>query len=92
MLDGRIFPEGQVARAMHQGGQYAIESRLEGVMIRAERVKRDRVRLSLDRAGSTLVGELRTNGTYEGDPSELMLTAKHLVLQRVDRTISQSTW
>ena len=90
LIEGRIFPESQVARAMHLAGQYAIEGRLDGTLIRAEGVRRDRVRLSLERSGQTLTGELRTNGTYDGGPSELMLTAKGLVLQRVERTISRA--
>ena len=88
LRDGRIVPESQIAQAMHQGGRFAVEARLDGALIRAEDVSRERVRLSLNRSGNALIGDLRTNGTYEGSPSDLMLTAKGLVLSRVDPTIS----
>jgi hypothetical protein len=68
--------------------QYAIEGRLSGCLIRAEGVFRDRVRLSLDRSGQTLTGDLQTSGVYEGRPSDLILTAKGLVLQRAERAVA----
>ena len=73
---------------MRLGRQYAIEARLSGALIRAEGIHRDRVRVSLDQSGETLVGELQTSGSYEGGPSDLLLTAKGLTLHRVGRDIA----
>jgi hypothetical protein len=88
LLDARIYTESRVTRAMGLARQYAIEGRLSGCLIRAEGVFRDRVRLSLDRSGQTLTGDLQTSGVYEGRPSDLILTAKGLVLQRAERAVA----
>ena len=82
LLDGRIYTESRLVHALHLAHRYAIEGRLNGCLIRAEGILRERVRLSLDRSGETLVGDLQTSGSYEGRPSDLILTAKGLVLRR----------
>ena len=89
LLDGRIYPENRVVRAIGLARQYAIEGKLNGCLIRAEGVLRDRVHLSLDRSEQTLTGDLRTSGSYEGRPSDLILTAKGIVLRRVERIAAQ---
>jgi hypothetical protein len=83
LLDGRVAPGNVVARAMHLERRFAIDGRLSGALIRAEGIQRDRVHVSFDRAGPTLVGDLQTSGTYEGGPADLVLTAKQFELQRV---------
>jgi propanediol utilization protein len=86
--DGRIYSESRIARAMRLARQYGISGRLNGCLVRPEGILRDRVRLSLDLSGQTLAGDLQTSGSYEGTPSDRMLTAKGLVLHRVDRAIA----
>ena len=90
LLDARIYAESQVARAIRLARQYAIAGRLNGCLIRAEGVLRERVHLSLDVSGQTLTGDLQTSGSYEGRPSDLMLTAKGIVLHRVERSIASN--
>ena len=90
LLDGRIYSESRIARAMQLARHYAIEGRLNGCLIRAEGILRDRVRLSLDLTGQTLTGDLQTSGSYEGSISDRLLTASGFVLQRVDRTIARA--
>ena len=67
---------------MRLARQYVIEGSLSGAIIRAEGIERERVRLSLDRSGQTLAGDLQTSGSYDGSPSLLMITARRLVLHR----------
>lgn len=82
LADAHVALDSKVARALHLGGQWAVDGRLSGALIRTESIQRERVHISLDREGQTLVGDLQTSGSYEGGPSELLLTAKNLVLQR----------
>ena len=89
LLEGRIYSESRVVRVLRMARQYAIEGRLNGCMIRAEGILRDRVRLSLDLSGQTLIGELQTSGSYEGAPSDRLLMAKGLVLHRADRAVAR---
>ena len=89
LLDGRIYPENRVVRAIGLARQYAIDGKLNGCLIRAEGVLRDRVHLSLDRSEQTLAGDLRTSGSYDGRPSDLIVTAKGIVLRRVERIAAQ---
>ena len=81
LLDAHVALDSRVARALHLGRQFAVDGRLSGALISAESIRRDRVHITLDRSGSTLIGELETSGTYEGGPSELVLSARGLVLQ-----------
>ena len=89
LRDGWIFSESRVVRALQLARQYAIEGSLIGCLIRSEGVLRARVHLSFDRSGDSLTGDLRTSGSYEGKPSDLILTAKGFVLQRAERAISR---
>ena len=89
LLEGRIYNESPVVRALRLGREYVLDGRLNGCVIRSEGVFRERVRLSLDWSGRTLTGDLQTSGTYEGRPSDLILTAKGLVLQRAERTLAR---
>jgi hypothetical protein len=88
LVDGRIYTESRVVRALRLARQYAIEGQLSGCVIRAEGMYREHVRLSIDRTGETITGDLQTSGSYEGKPSDLKLTAKDFVLQRVPRAVA----
>jgi hypothetical protein len=90
LVDARLILDSRIARAMRLGGRYAVNARLSGALVRADGVQRERVHISLDRRGPTLVGDLQTSGNYEGNPSELVLTAKELVLQRAAPPVSRA--
>ncbi len=89
LLDAWVTLDSPVARALRLARRYAVAGRLSGALLQTEGIQRDRVHISLDRAGQTLTGDLQTSGSYEGSPAELPLTAKGLVLQRVERAISR---
>ena len=89
LLEGRIYAESRLVRTLRLARQYAIEGILNGCVIRSEGVFRDRVRISLDWSGRTLTGDLQTSGSYEGRPSDLVLTAKELVLERAERAVAR---
>jgi hypothetical protein len=88
LVDGRLYSESRVVRALGLARQYAIAGKLNGCLIRAEGVLRDRVHLSLERSGQTLTGDLQTSGAYEGRPSDLILTAGGIVLHRAERAVA----
>lgn len=89
LLAARLMPGSQVGRAMHLARRYAIDGSLRGAVIRAEGIHRDRVHISLDLEGQMLVGDLQTSGSYEEGATDLVLTAKRLVLQRVVNAASR---
>lgn len=73
----------RIARAMGLGTDWVIEGHLSGPIILHEAVVRELVRLPLNWTGSTLDGELATNGSYEPRRDDQVLLASGLVLRRV---------
>ena len=73
-------PPTRTYRTERNASVVSIADSLSGAIIRAEGI--ERVRLSLDRSGQTLAGDLQTSGSYDGSPSPLMITARRLVLHR----------
>lgn len=83
LLDDRLLSErSRVAKALNMGPRYLIMGRLSGPIIRAEAQQRERVRLGLEWRDDTLVGDLATSGTHDGIATDLVLTAKPLILRR----------
>ena len=76
LVDGRLFPDSRVARALGLAHEHAIEGRLAGSIMRTEGVYRERVYLTLDRVLDRMVGELQTSGTYDGPATARVLTAR----------------
>jgi hypothetical protein len=89
LLDAHVSLDSKIARALHLGRKWAVDGRLGGALIQAEGIRRDRVHISLDRQGQTLIGDLQTSGSYEGGPSELVLTANDLVLHRAATPVAR---
>jgi hypothetical protein len=87
LVEGCIFPDSRVARALRLARDLAIEGRLAGSIIRAEGVYRERVYLTLDRALDRMVGELQTTGSYDGPLANRVLTA-HVTLERVGAAVA----
>lgn len=91
LIDGRfVNARGAVGRALRIGREYAIEGRLSGAVIRAEAVQRASVRILLDWKGQGFEGDLQTNGTLEGSPTDMVLSATSLVLRRVGPAVALS--
>ena len=74
LVDAHIYRENRLVQVLRLGRQYAVDGRLSGPIIRRESVTREVVHLSLDRMGTHLTGYLQTNGSYEGESGDRMLT------------------
>lgn len=87
VADGHVYSDSRVARALRLGREFAIEGRLAGPIIRAERIQRDRVHVTLDRVIERMVGELQTTGSFDGPVSDRLLTAR-VTLERVGAVVA----
>ena len=87
LVDGRIFPDSRVARALRLAREVAIQGRLGGSIIRAEGVHREHVYLTLDRVLDRMVGELQTSGTHDGPVANRVITAR-VTLERAGAVVA----
>lgn len=87
LVEGHIFADSRVARALRLAREHAIEGRLAGSIMRTEGVYRERVHLTLDRVLDRMVGELQTSGSIDGPVSDRVITAR-VTLERVGALVA----
>jgi len=86
LADARIYRDNRLLQVLRLGRAYAVEGHLSGPIIRRESVTRERVRLSLDRMGTHVTGNLQTNGSYEGESGDRMSMGT-VSLERIPRPV-----
>lgn len=88
LVDARFASNrGWIARQLRRKTDYIIEGQLDGAVIAAEHIRRDRVMLPLDWNEDRFEGGVNTSGTEFGGPPSMVLAAGKLILHRVPDSV-----
>ena len=88
LVDGRFASNrGWITRQLRWKTDYIIEGQLDGAVIAAENVRRDRVMLPLDWNEDRFEGGVNTSGTEFGGAASMVLAAGRLVLHHVPDSV-----